>query len=177
MIVQGRRCDRVEDFFYTGPLDYLLFEAEYALGSDKPPTLVIKRKPNPGIGETTWTGDGFMQVFEGSTLTFRVPEIFRTMNYFPVIRFEQDPSHPVTWEHVDVELIRHDATSDDFCSTDNDNQIISLPSGESNVQLYEPFCLEKNQRYEIKLTFTQYNPNEPKGAKILIDAVSIFQKC
>ena len=31
-----------------------------------------------------------LQVFEGSTLTFRVPEIYRTMHYFPVIRYEHD---------------------------------------------------------------------------------------
>ena len=43
--LQGRRCDQVEDFFFTGPLDYLLFEGELALGSTKPPTVVIKRKP------------------------------------------------------------------------------------------------------------------------------------
>ena len=161
------------DFFYTGPFDYLLIEGELAKGSDKPPTLVIKRKPNEVVGQTTWTGFGFMQVYEGSTLTFRVPEIFRTMNYFPVIRFEHDENHPVTWETVDVELIRHDATSDDYCEPTNDKQSVSLPSGESNVQLDTPFCLEKSQRYDIKLTFTQYNPNESKGAKILIDAVSI----
>ena len=79
--LQGRRCDQVEDFFFTGPLDYLLFEGELALGSTKPPTVVIKRKPAvslaSGLGgnvtsapllppasdtDTTWTGLGFMQV-------------------------------------------------------------------------------------------------------------------
>ena len=79
--MQGRRCDQVEDFFFTGPLDYLLFEGELALGSTKPPTVVIKRKPAvslaSGLGgnvtsapllppasdtDTTWTGLGFMQV-------------------------------------------------------------------------------------------------------------------
>ena len=27
---QGRRCDEVEDFYFTGPLDYLSVEAELA---------------------------------------------------------------------------------------------------------------------------------------------------
>lgn len=34
--VGGRRCDQVEDGFYTGPLDYLLFEGELAFGSQNP---------------------------------------------------------------------------------------------------------------------------------------------
>ena len=75
-------------------------------------------------------------------------------------------------ESVDVELIRHDSTPDDTCPTYNDKQTISLPGDTTNVELYNPFCLEKNQRYQVKLTFTQYNPNEPKGAQILIDSVS-----
>ena len=32
----GRRCDEVEDGYYTGSLDHLLFEGELALGSINP---------------------------------------------------------------------------------------------------------------------------------------------
>ena len=71
-----------------------------------------------------------------------------------------------------VELVRHDATPEDKCDTANDKQQTSLPAGSTHTQLQQPFCLEKNQRYEVKLTFTQYNPSAPKGAKILIDSVS-----
>ena len=56
----------MEDFFFTGPLDYLLYEAELAQGSRKPITLDIRRRPVETPGETTWTGFGFKQVFEGS---------------------------------------------------------------------------------------------------------------
>ena len=71
-----------------------------------------------------------------------------------------------------MELVRHDATAEDKCDTANDHQQTHLPAGSKHVQLQQPFCLEKNQRYEVKLTFTQYNPSAPKGAKILIDSVS-----
>ena len=73
---------------------------------------------------------------------------------------------------MEVELVRHDATPEDKCDTANDHQQTSLPAGSRHTQLQQPFCLEKNQRYEVKLTFTQYNPSAPKGAKILIDSVS-----
>ncbi len=69
----------MEDFFFTGPLDYLLFEAELAQGSRKPITLDIKRRPVETPGETTWTGFGFKQVFEGSDITFRIPSIYRCL--------------------------------------------------------------------------------------------------
>ena len=67
----------MEDFFFTGPLDYLLYEAELAQGSRKPITLDIRRRPVETPGETTWTGFGFKQVFEGSDITFRIPLIYR----------------------------------------------------------------------------------------------------
>ena len=50
-----------------------------------------------------------------------------------------------------------------------------LPAGAKHVQLMTPFCLEKNQRYEVKVTFLQYDPSAQGGAKILIDSVSILQ--
>ena len=163
--IKGRRCDQVEDFFFTGPLDYLLFEAELAQGSRKPITLDIKRRPVETPGETTWTGFGFKQVFEGSDITFRIPSIYRTMNYFPLIRYEHDAGHPGDWQRVQVELVRHDATPEDECGTENDLQETVLPAGAQHVTLMAPFCLEKNQRYEVKITFLQYDPSAPGGAK------------
>ena len=161
----------MEDFFFTGPLDYLLFEGEISHGSVKTPVQVIKRKPSDVPGETTWTGFGFMQVFEGSTLTFRIPEIYRTMKYFPVIRYEHDLANPLDWQEVEVELISPDGETS-ACPAQEVKQTLSLPEGEKSVQLRNAFCLEQSKSYEIKLTFTQYNPSQPQGAKILIDSVS-----
>ena len=168
----------MEDFFFTGPLDYLLFEGEIAHGSVKPPVQVIKRKPSDVPGETTWTGFGFMQVFEGSTLTFRIPEIYRTMNYQPVIRYEHDPANPLDWETVDIELISPDGQPGESSACGGAQEVkqtLSLPEGKKSVGLRSSFCLEQSKPYEIKLTFTQYNPSQPQGAKILIDSVSNYR--
>ena len=48
----------------------------------------------------------------------------RTMQYFPVIRYEHDPGHPGDWQRVQVELVRHDATEGDECGTEADNQVM-----------------------------------------------------
>jgi hypothetical protein len=45
------------------------------------PTTVIRREPSSVPGGTTWTGFGFMQVYEGSSLTFDIPAIFRDLDY------------------------------------------------------------------------------------------------
>ena len=96
------------------------------------------------------------------------------MNYFPMIRYEHDAGHPNDWQRVQVELVRHDASPEDECGTEADLQETRLPAGAKHVQLMQPFCLEKNQRYEVKITFLQYDPNAPQGAKILIDSVSTY---
>ena len=98
------------------------------------------------------------------------------MQYFPVIRYEHDPGHPGDWQRVQVELVRHDATPEDKCGTNNDLQETRLPAGATHVQLINPFCLERNQRYEVKVTFLQYDPSAQGGAKILIDSVSILKR-
>ena len=180
--LQGRRCDEVEDYYYTGPLDYLLFEGELATGTDKPPTTVIRKKPSNIPGQDTWTGFGYMEVFEGATLTFHVPEIHRSMDYFPIIRYQHEASHPTDWEQATLELERMDGEpeSNGPCAGAVDTFQVSLQAGELNTENTEhPFCLESGKRYNVKITFNQWIPTTPTpGAKILIDSVSgkIFGK-
>ena len=165
----------MEDFYYTGPLDYLLFEGELATGSAKPLTKVIRKKPSDVPGQTTWTGFGYMQVFEGSTLTFHIPEIWRTMDYFPIIRYEHDPNNPTDWDRVTVELDRMNGPADPMgrCKDAVDTLELSLAAGTQHTGLDQPFCLESGQRYQVKLIFDQWAPSNPTpGAKILIDSVS-----
>ena len=44
--VGGRRCDEVNDGFFTGSLDFLLFEGELARGSQNPVTRIV---PSPNL--------------------------------------------------------------------------------------------------------------------------------
>ena len=64
--------------------------------------------PSKDPGGNTWTGFGFMQVNEGSTLTFDIPAIFTDLEYDLVVRHEHNPSFPNQWENANVELIRID---------------------------------------------------------------------
>jgi len=175
--IKGRRCDQVKDFYYTGPLDYLLFEGELAHGSELPPTKVTKKKPSNIAGETTWTGSGYMLVFEGSQLTFDIPEIHRTMNYRPVVRYAHLPTHPDTWDAVGMQLIRIDGPADPSgkCSGADDGPLpVSLPAGGISVEAPLPFCLEVGQRYQVKLVFNRYDPVQPSQANIYIDAIALL---
>ena len=82
--------------------------------------MVIKREPNPDKVDCTpnctpWTGFGFMQVFEGSTLTFLIPNIFRTLNYDLVVRHEHTDKFPNKWNKATFELISLDGPASVDC--------------------------------------------------------------
>ena len=81
------------------------------------PTVVIKREPNPAPDNTPWTGFGFMQVFEGSDLTFLIPKIFRTLQYDLVVRHEHTGNFPIEWNKVTYEIISLDGPPSDECSS------------------------------------------------------------
>ncbi len=185
--IVGRKCDTVKDGYYSGALDFLLFEGELAHGSVNPPTQVIKREPNPG--GNTWTGFGFMKDFEGSTLTFDIPAIFRNLNYTLVVRYEHLPSHPDEWKNARAELVSLDEDDDDDddqsggddgekrrCGNQTSQEIsFQMPPQQRHVALEaDPLCLEEGKRYQLVLHFDQYSDTNPDPkANILIDAVSL----
>lgn len=69
------------------------------------PTKVIRREPSREPGGSTWTGFGFMQVYEGSDLTFDVPAIFSDLDYDLIVRYEHLPNYPDDWTTATAQLI------------------------------------------------------------------------
>ena len=49
---------------------------------------VVIREPYQDGRETTWTGTGFMRVYEGSHLEFDINDIQNTLDYDLVLRYE-----------------------------------------------------------------------------------------
>eukprot|EP00094_Tigriopus_californicus_P009037 TCALIF_08711-PA protein Name:"Similar to LanB1 Laminin subunit beta-1 (Drosophila melanogaster)" AED:0.08 eAED:0.08 QI:0/0.86/0.81/1/0.86/0.87/16/623/1807 len=178
--IGGRRCDTVDDGYYSGGLDFLLFEGELAFGSQNPPTKVIRKEPSSRPEDNTWTGFGYMQVYEGSTLTFDVPAIFKDLDYDLVVRYQQQPNHPNPWDNAKIELIRIDGAPDPNgkCNETNDGPTqFSMPNNQRHTIVGNPVCLEEGQRYQIKLTFDQYDPNTPDPkSNILIDSIALIPR-
>nr|CAD7395638.1 unnamed protein product [Timema poppensis] len=84
--VAGRTCNQPEQSFYTGTLDFLIYEAELSRSSEN--CQVVIREPFRDGRENTWTGTGFMRTFEDSKLEFIVDNIQTSMEYDIVIRYE-----------------------------------------------------------------------------------------
>ncbi|XP_042225500.1 laminin subunit beta-1-like isoform X3 [Homarus americanus] len=192
--VSGRRCDVPEEGYYVATLNYLTYEAELARGSElycEEASLydarqssgsncqVVMREPYRDGRETTWTGLGFMRVFEGSYLEFEVENIETSMEYDLVLRYE--PQFRGDWENIMVTVERPepiDPTGPCGNSRPIDDQmIISLPDSRRQVTLFPPVCLESGKRYKIRVDFRRSNARtDSPSASILVDSIMLIPR-
>ncbi|XP_057323287.1 laminin subunit beta-1 isoform X1 [Microplitis mediator] len=171
--IGGRTCNQPEQSYYTGSLDFLIYEGELAGATDN--CQVVIREPYRDGRDNTWTGTGFMKALEGSTLNFTIDDIRKSMWYDIVIRYE--PIHPGIWQDVEI-LIERDGPPDPDGSCANwrpedDRLWIELRDNSRSAVASPAVCLEAEKVYKILLTFRRFDPQgEPiPGAAILIDSI------
>ncbi|XP_075218463.1 laminin subunit beta-1-like [Lycorma delicatula] len=87
----GRTCNTPEQSFYTGHLDFLVYEGEDAKCIANTCQIIIKEPFRDGQ-ERTWTGPGFIRAYENTELVFDIDNIKTSMDYNLVIRFEPQVS-------------------------------------------------------------------------------------
>ncbi|XP_042867621.1 laminin subunit beta-1-like isoform X3 [Penaeus japonicus] len=192
--VTGRRCDTPEEGYYVASLNYLTYEAELARGSElyceeaslygfRQSSLsncqVVMREPYRDGRDTTWTGLGFMRVFEGSYLEFEIENIETSMEYDLVIRYE--PQFQGVWENVMVTIERPepiDPTGSCGNTRPTDDQmVVNLPGNNRHVTLFPPVCLEAGKRYKVRIDFRRSNANtDSPSASILVDSIMLIPK-
>lgn len=174
--VTGRQCDQPDQAYYTGSMDYNVYEAETAFGSDD--SQVVTREPSPN-GLDSFTGIGFMRTFENSELDFKVDDIRTSMDYDIVIRYE--PQMPHGWEDVLVTVEREGPPDQDGpCANtrpDDDIKQTTLSDGERSNVVQPPACLEAGKTYHIKISFKKYdNEGDKPTASILVDSIALVPR-
>ncbi|KAJ9579192.1 hypothetical protein L9F63_024702, partial [Diploptera punctata] len=175
--VTGRTCNQPEQSYFTGLIDYLVYEAELANGSEN--CQVVIREPFRDGRENTWTGTGFMRTFEDSTLEFNVDNIQTSMEYDIVIRYE--PQVPGRWEDVRVIVERtRPVDPNGPCANSmpqDDIKHTTLPAGARSVAVFPPACLEAGENYKIRLEFKRYdNQIEAPSASVLLDSIALIPR-
>uniref|UniRef100_A0A0P4W557 Laminin subunit beta-1 n=1 Tax=Scylla olivacea TaxID=85551 RepID=A0A0P4W557_SCYOL len=173
--VSGRRCDMPEEGYYVAALDYLTYEAELARGSEN--CQVVMRALDGR--EATWTGLGFMRVFEGSYLEFDIENIETSMDYDFVIRYE--PQFRGIWENVMVTIERPGPLDPNGpCANTrptDDQMMINLPDSRRHVKLFPPVCLEAGKHYKVRIDFRRSNAHKDSpSASVLIDSIVLVPR-
>lgn len=175
--VTGRQCNQPDQAFYTGLMDFNVNEAENAFGSED--CQVATREPSPDGLDDSFTGIGFMRVFENSELDFTIDDIRSSMDYDIVIRYE--PQLPNGWEDVRVTVERDEPVEPDGpCANtrpEDDMKHVSLSAGDRSAVVRPPACLEAGKTYHIKLSFKKYDKEGDKPtASILVDSIALVPR-
>uniref|UniRef100_A0A8C5CFG7 Laminin subunit beta-1 n=1 Tax=Gadus morhua TaxID=8049 RepID=A0A8C5CFG7_GADMO len=85
----GRRCNDPAHGYFLPPLDYFLYEAEFAgpLQGISSSSLVCDIRT---VHNVTWTGPGFVRVRDGAGLRFTVDNLPSSLDYQLVVRYESE---------------------------------------------------------------------------------------
>lgn len=135
----------------------------------------------------SWTGSGFVRVFEGAALEFTIDNVFKAGYYELVLRYEYIQAVD-DWQDVRISITRLDGPPDlaDVCADfipQDDDKSASLRSSANNVVVLPPSCLEPKKRYKLRLDFVRSsssassassassNAQSQREASILIDSV------
>ncbi|XP_071580387.1 laminin subunit beta-1 [Temnothorax nylanderi] len=170
--VSGRTCNQPEQSYYTGSLDFLIYEGELSRATDN--CQVVIREPYRDGRNSTWTGTGFMKALEGSVLNFTIDDIRRSMWYDVIVRYE--PVHPGVWEDVQIILERDSLPDPNGPCADwrpeYDRLWVQLPLRSRSAMAQPSICLEAGKRYNLLLQFRKFNSHiDTPSASILVDSI------
>ncbi|XP_050582063.1 laminin subunit beta-1 [Bombus affinis] len=175
--VSGRTCNQPEQSYYTGSLDFLIYEGELSRASDN--CQVVIREPYRDGRNSTWTGTGFMRALEGSVLNFTIDDIRKSLWYDIIVRYE--PVQAGSWENVQIIIERESPVDPNGpCAEwrpEYDQLYAQLPLRSRSVVVQPSVCLEAGKRYNILLQFRKFNNHmDTPSASILVDSIVLRPK-
>ncbi|XP_011162425.1 laminin subunit beta-1 isoform X1 [Solenopsis invicta] len=170
--VSGRTCNQPEQSYYTGSLDFLIYEGELSRATDN--CQVVIREPYRDGRNSTWTGTGFMKALEGSILNFTIDDVRRSMWYDVIVRYE--PVQLGVWEDVQIILERDGSPDPNGPCADwrpeYDRLWVQLPLRSRSAMAQPSICLEAGKRYNLLLQFRKFNSHvDTPLASILVDSI------
>lgn len=169
----GRTCEKPKDGFFCPLLDHFVYEAEDAEKLDQR-SIDLKR---PIYGQKTWSGTGFVRVFESSLLEFNINQKriqpFKSGHYEIVLRYELQ--NGIGWNDIRV-MVERETPPSGFCAKSsrelNLSHRIEPQTTYSIVQA--PVCLEASQSIKVTLVFDSQGAGLGRDASILIDSILLI---
>ncbi|CAL8355306.1 unnamed protein product [Lota lota] len=185
--MEGRRCTEPAHGYFLPPLDYFLYEAEFAgplQGTTSSPLKTISLEPgNPlqivprqrtADRHLTWTGPGFVRVQDGAGLRFTIDNLPSSLDYQLVVRYESES--PEDWL-ASISIVPLSA-GDGGCPSDpTGSNTLRLPGNSRSAILDQPVCLNAGGRYFVDITFRkEQNANPQFSSHILIDSMGLIPR-
>lgn len=174
--LMGRKCDQVRPGHYFANLDHIKYEGENAIpGRGGTPFKVI-RIFTSGEG-STFTGQGYLQVQEGSLIDFTMIRVPYSGRYNFVMRYDTLSSGD--WDDVRLKVSRADggklagATCGFNEQTQFDLQTV-LRKDQKAVFVDKNVCLEKGVVYNVQIDFKSNNGHG--NGQTLLDSIILVPK-
>ncbi|ESN99117.1 hypothetical protein HELRODRAFT_107164 [Helobdella robusta] len=167
----GRYCNEVPSKYFVPGLDYLIYEGEFADGIGR--YEVENREIYEG-GYKSWTGTGFMRVYEGSSIDFHVKGIPYSTHYDVIVRYETPDQG--TWHDVTLYVMRSEPTKlgthcGNVIHTDQ-NAPVEISDRFRHYILIHSTCLEQGSEHKIRINFNKFSPYETSPDKfVLVDSI------
>ncbi|BES91346.1 LamNT [Nesidiocoris tenuis] len=170
--IGGRRCDTPDQGYYVKSLD-LVYEAEDAKCTG---VCMVDVHEFPKNRTPTWTGRGYMRVYDTSTLEFEIDDLPKSMNYQMIVRYDKVPRHGTVECTATIERIDG---MDDTCSNASPTEVYKYQLQSGSIYAISddstPLCLEEGKLYKVTLTFkTDYNQVDSTPSPILIDSIVLI---
>ncbi|XP_048511148.1 laminin subunit beta-1-like [Athalia rosae] len=174
--VDGRACDRPEQNHYTVSLDFLVYEGEGGLSNR---SQVVVREAYRDGRPPTWTGEGFMRAFEGSSLEFVIDDVRKSMEYDVIVRYE--PELPGLLEEADVSIRREEEVDPEGPCADwepgYDELTVRIPANSRSAVAVPSVCLEEGKKYVVVLQFKKsFDRTSGPAASILVDSIVLMPR-
>lgn len=175
----GRRCNEVESGYFTPMLDHKTYDAEMAAHSPEAQNLLMT--PAPGQSNT-WTGEGFLKIYQGSSIDFDIVDIPRSGHYDIIIRHMPPEQFFTPQAEVRVESLSGPPPANSPCLNEPTGYTSSRRSFEFTTDRpYTQvsggsFCFDRNSRYKIHIQAGSRSLGTGNNASIAVDSVSNVMK-
>ncbi|EDO39502.1 predicted protein [Nematostella vectensis] len=173
--ITGRQCERVKTGNYYPLPDHLIYESEEAraVGVSE-----VARQEYPKNGAATWTGDGLLDVADGTAVVYSITNIPNSGFYTPLLRYETKDAGQ--WRAV-VQISRPDGKplTTGACRRPSGrdeyyrNVTIALNPSRRYVTLPDDVCLEKGVSYDIRVRFVR-DPVSNTRDSIFTDSIVLL---
>ena len=142
----GKQCDQIEENYFCPNLDYQTFEAEHAEQLNEN-SKISERLELIKDDLKSWTGNGFMRVFDNSHLKFNLKKLLSNGTYDILMRFE---SLNFSFHNISVRIINKGLDYNTYPNASQTNNCLNFKS---------QYLVEDNYIFLDKSLFHSKNVN------------------
>ena len=146
----GLKCEKIEQNFFCPHIDTLKYEAEYSEAISS--FIKIDERLDSFSNVEHWTGLGYMRIYNGGGLKFRLKFEYKSGAYDILLRYE---SLFYNWKDVRVTIVNRgmDLNKNEPSGFKNESNIMCLFYGQEQQSVEEKSIILKSSKLHFSISF------------------------